>query len=134
MIGLDTNVLVRYITQDDPKQSEAASKYIEENCSAETPGYVNHIVLCEIIWVLQSCYKVNRFEALAVIKQILRTEEFRVQEPQVIWLALADTREGKADFADYLNVRINKEAGCEKTITFDKALQTTKGVTVLGTM
>lgn len=131
MTGIDTNVLIRYITQDDPQQAETASQFIEKSCTPEQPGYVNHIVLCEIVWVLQRCYKATPEEALKVIEQILRTEQLRVQEPPVVWLALSATRAGKADFADYLNVSINKKAGCEQTATFDRALQGTDGVLVL---
>ena len=131
MIGLDTNVLVRYITQDDQFQAKEASRFIEENCSTERPGYVNHIVLCEIVWVLKRCYQTSRKEVLKVIEQILRTEQFRVQEPQVVWLALSEAKNGKADFADYLSVSINKEAGCEQMVTFDRGLKSAKGVTVL---
>jgi predicted nucleic-acid-binding protein len=129
--GIDTNVLVRYITQDDPRQSAVAAQFIEEGCSVEQPGYVNHIVLCEIAWVLQRCYQTSRKETLRVIEQILRTEQFRVQDPQVVYLALNLARAGKADFADYLSVSINKEADCRQTVTFDEALQGTSGVTVL---
>ena len=133
MTGIDTNVLVRYITQDDPQQAEAASNFIEKSCTPEQPGYVNHIVLCEVFWVLQRCYKARKDKILRVIGQILRTEQFRVQEPQIVWLALSETRAGKADFADYLNWSINKNAGCEQTVTFDRALQGTDGVRVLPT-
>jgi predicted nucleic-acid-binding protein len=131
MTGIDTNVLVRYITQDDPQQAEAASQFIEKSCTPEQPGYVNHIVLCEVVWVLQRCYKTRPEETLKVIEQILRTEQLHVQEPPVVWLALSAARAGKADFADYLNVSINKKAGCEQTVTFDRAFQGTDGVFVL---
>lgn len=131
MTGIDTNVLIRYITQDDPQQAKAASQFIEKCCTPEQPGYVNHIVLCEVVWVLQRCYKASPEGALKVVEQILRTEQLRVHEPPVVWLALSATRAGKADFADFLNVSINKKAGCEQTATFDRALQGTDGVLVL---
>lgn len=124
MTGIDTNVLVRYITQDDPVQAAQATKFIERKCTAEQPGFVNHIVLCEIVWVLQRCYKTTRLESLEVIEQILKTEQLVAQDPQIVWLAVAEARKGKADFADYLSVKINSNAGCEKTVTFDTELQT----------
>lgn len=131
MTGIDTNVLVRYIAQDDPHQAEAASEFIESTCTPEQPGYINHIVLCEIVWVLQRCYKVSSEEALRIIEQILRTEQFQVQSPEVVWQALREARSGRGDFADNMNLAINKEAGCEQTVTFDKALHGTDGVFVL---
>ncbi|PIP44135.1 MAG: hypothetical protein COX17_03195, partial [Deltaproteobacteria bacterium CG23_combo_of_CG06-09_8_20_14_all_60_8] len=88
MIGIDTNVLVRYIAQDDPRQSRAAVEFIEQNCSRDTPGFINHIVLCELVWVLKRCYKVNQAEALKVLEQIMRTAQLQIQEPQVVWQAL----------------------------------------------
>jgi predicted nucleic-acid-binding protein len=129
--GIDTNVLVRYITQDHPQQAAKATEFIESSCTAEQPGYINHIVLCEIVWVLQRCYKTGRLEALEVIEQILRTEQFLVQDPQIVWLAVAEARKGKADFADYLSLKINSSAGCTNTVTFDSELQATAGVTYL---
>ena len=117
--------------QDDPDQGAAASKFIEKSCTPEQPGYVNHIVLCEIVWVLQRCYKARPEEALKVIEHILRTETLRVQEPAVVWLALSATRAGKADLWIYPNVSINKKAGCEQTATFDRALQNSDGVLIL---
>lgn len=128
MIGIDTNVLVRYIVQDDPGQAEAATRFIEDSCTVETPGFVNHGVLCELSWVLQRCYKASRRDILKVIEQILRTEQFQVQGPQVVWQALNEAWSGKADFADYINLSINRDAGCEKTATFDMELHDARGV------
>ena len=121
MIGIDTNVLARYIVQDDPEQASVASHFIENNCSSEMPGFINHIVLCELIWVLKRCYKVKQSDALKVIEQILRTVQLQVQQPQVVWQAVKAARSGKADFADYLSCRINIASGCLKTVTFDVA-------------
>lgn len=121
MIGIDTNVLVRYITQDDPVQASLATHFIENNCSREVPGFVNHIVLCELVWVLKRCYKVDQKDAIRIIEQILRTVQLNVQQPQVVWQAVKAARSGKADFADYLSSRINIASGCLQTVTFDIA-------------
>ena len=121
MIGIDTNVLVRYITQDDPEQASVSAHFAEKKCSRETPGFINHIVLCELVWVLKRCYKVGQQDALKVIEQILRTVQLQVQQPQVVWQAVKAARFGKADFADYLSSRINNSLGCSKTVTFDAA-------------
>lgn len=119
MTGLDTNILVRYITQDDPQQSALATRFIEEKCSLEFPGFINHIVLCELVWVLNRCYKTDRMQSLQVIEQLLRTAQFQVQEPQIVWKALKLAQKGKADFADFLISQINLAHQCESTITFD---------------
>lgn len=131
MIGLDTNILVRYITQDDPEQSALASKLIEQNCSRESPGYINHIVLCELVWVLRRCYKVEEQQALQVIEQILRTVQFLVQNPQVVWKALKLARKNKADFPDCLITHINLAGGCITTVTLDRAAAEINGTTFL---
>lgn len=120
MIGIDTNVLIRYLTQDDPAQAAKATKYLEANCSKETPGYINHIVLCEIAWVLSHGYKYQKTIIAQVIKQLLNTSELSVEAPDEAWAALRDFERGKADYSDYLISHKNKQAGCSETITFDK--------------
>ena len=133
MTGLDTNILVRYVTQDDPDQSPAAGKFIEKNCSAQSPGFINHIVLCELIWVLKRCYKAENNQALQVIGQILRTVQLQVQEPQIVWKALRLAQKGRADFADYMIGQINLAQECETTLTFDKAAAETGATSLLET-
>jgi predicted nucleic-acid-binding protein len=131
MTGLDTNILVRYVTQDDPVQAPLATGFIEKNCSAESPGFINHIVLCELIWVLKRCYKVNQDQALQVIEQILRTAQLQVQEPQIVWKALKQAQKDKADFADFLSTQINLASGCEETVTFDRDASKINGAALL---
>ena len=131
MTGLDTNILVRYVTQDNPAQASLATDFIEKNCSAESPGFINHIVLCELIWVLKRCYKVNQDQALQVLEQILRTAQLQVQEPQIVWKALKQAQKDKADFADFLSTQINLASGCEETVTFDRDASKINGATLL---
>jgi len=120
LIGIDTNVLIRYLTQDDPKQAAKATNYLETNCSKEHPGYINHIVLCEVIWVLSHGYKYPKSNITEVIKQLFNTSELSVENPEQAWAALRDFEKGKADYSDYLIAHKNKQAGCSETITFDK--------------
>jgi len=134
MTGLDTNVLVRYLAQDDPVQARTASRFIEEQCSAESPGFINHIVLCELIWVLKRCYAVKQEQVLQVIEQLLRTVQFKVQDPEIVWAALRQSRKGKADFPDCLIGRINISHGCQKTVTFDQAAAEIDGISLLETI
>jgi predicted nucleic-acid-binding protein len=120
MIGVDTNVLVRYIVGDDPKQSKLATTFLEKTCSKENPGFVNLIVLCELIWVLRGAYKVSKQTIIEVLRQILGSTELSIETPDIAWAALDDFEKGNADYSDYLIAHKNKYLGCTHTATFDK--------------
>jgi predicted nucleic-acid-binding protein len=122
MIGLDTNVMVRYITQDDPQQAAQATRLIETRCTAAAPGHVAHIVLCELVWVLRRAYGYSKPQVVAVLDQILVTAELDVENEGVAFQALDAYREGPADFSDYLLALGNRAAGCETTYSFDLRL------------
>jgi predicted nucleic-acid-binding protein len=120
MIGLDTNILVRYLAQDDEKQSKLVTKLIEKKYDKDNYCFINHIVLCELVWVLQGAYKVDKQKTINIIEQLLHTSQFTCQAPDIIWSALKNYRNGSADFADYITSSINKHQGCEHTLSFDK--------------
>lgn len=120
MKGLDTNVLVRYLVQDDEKQAAQASKFIETHCTDETPCFVGQIVLCELAWVLESNYHQGRGQIASIIEELLQVGQLEVMEPEVVWRALIDYRNSNADFPDHLLARVNESKGCDVTITFDK--------------
>lgn len=120
MIGLDTNVLLRYIVRDDAPQAKAAGRLIETRCSKDAPGHVTHVVLAELAWVLGRGYGYAKAEVVKVLAAILTSAELRVQETAVAWAALRAFQSGQADFADYLIGAANESCGCEKTFTFDK--------------
>jgi predicted nucleic-acid-binding protein len=120
MIGIDTNILIRYITQDDEIQSELATKFIEKNCTGSKPGYINQIVICEIIWVLRRAYGYDKKIVIQVVEKLLRSSEIVVENSPNIWKALNEYENGNADFSDYLIALSNNNAGCDFTITFDK--------------
>ncbi len=123
MRGLDTNVLVRYLTQDDPVQADTAAGVIEDAGKRGGKLVVQPLVLCELAWVLDSAYGVGKREILDVTERILRTAQFEIPEKDVVWRALADYRAGKGDFSDYLLARQNEKAGVAATLTFDRALK-----------
>lgn len=123
MKGLDTNVLVRYFTQDDPSQSKAANALIEACLASNTPCFVNHIVLCELLWVLRGAYEYDKETASSVLDKMLSTSEFIIEEKDQVRQALEHYRAGQGDFSDYLLGLGNLQAGCEKTVTFDKSLK-----------
>jgi len=124
VIGLDTNVLVRFIVQDDPLQSRVATCLIEERLSLEARGFISSIVLCEVIWVLKRAYRQPKEQLLAVMKLILETEVFEIENRDCAWRAYYDFDEGQADFSDYFIAQINKAHGASVTVTFDERAMT----------
>lgn len=120
VIGIDTNVLVRLIVADDPKQAVAARNFILENCSSEDPGLVRHVVLVELAWTLARVYGLRRARIADAMDQILETTQLDVESSSDIVAAVKDYRTGTADFADCLIARTNVSAGCEHTVTFDR--------------
>ena len=120
MIGLDTNILVRYIVQDDPEQAVAVVRLIEGGCTAQSPGYVSVPVLVELVWVLTTAYHQEKAVVIPVMRQILRTAEFAVEDRDTVWAALREFEFGAADFADYLIAHRNHAHGCTCTYTFDR--------------
>jgi len=121
VIGIDTNVLVRYIAQDDPAQSKRASRLIEDECSAAIPGFISLVVLVELAWVSESCYDASRGEVAEMVRRILSIRQLVVQDAEVAWKAVRVFESSKADFADCLVERMAAAAGCSAVMTFDKA-------------
>ena len=131
MIGLDTNVLVRYVTQDDPVQSAQACELIESLTTA-SPGFVSMVSIVELVWVLQSCYQSAKSDVVTVLETLLRTRELTVEHAEVIWQALRKFVANKADFADCLIERCAHAAGCEYIATFDLNAAKAAGMKRLG--
>lgn len=120
MIGIDTNVLVRYITQDDAVQSALASEFLERICQPNEQGFVSFVVLTELFWVLQRAYKYDKQQLLLVLATLMATEYLVVEESDLAWRAYLAYRQGTADFADYLLGHIHQAHGCTYTITLDQ--------------
>jgi predicted nucleic-acid-binding protein len=120
VIGVDTNVLVRYFTQDDPRQSPLAKRFINDTLTREAPGYVNLVTLAETVWVLRRVYGIERHEAAEVIATLLAGAQLQIDRRATVRQALQDYSAGGADFADCLIARLNAEAGCKRTVTFDR--------------
>jgi predicted nucleic-acid-binding protein len=123
MIGLDTNVLVRYLTEDDPVQAARAASFIGAEAAKGERFLVNTAVLCELAWVLASVYEYSREEIAKAIDQVLATAQFEVERLDEARQALRDYRLTKADFSDALVGRINRSLGAEQTVTFDRGLK-----------
>lgn len=134
MTGLDTNVLVRYIVQDDAEQSLAATALIEGGEQAGETFFINQIVLCEVVWVMKRCYSAGRDEIGRLVEQILRTASFRVQRSDEAWSALNLYRKDSSDFADCLITCANRAADCTETATFDRQAAQTTGFRLVSSL
>lgn len=130
MIGVDTNVLVRYLAQDDAKQTAAATKLFG-SLSAASPAFVSQVVLVETIWVLQSRYLADAPQIDKVIETLLRTEVIQVERADVVWRALRRFREDQGDFPDALVTELAHAAGCNQIYSFDRGAAKKAGMTLL---
>ena len=123
MIGLDTNVLVRYLTQDDPAQFAKAAAFIDAASEREEQFLINTPVLCELVWVLAAVYDYSREEIAQALEQIFTTAQFEIERLDEARQALGDFRSSKADFSNALIGRINRSLGAKHTVTFDRGLK-----------
>lgn len=130
MIGLDTNVLVRYIMQDDSKQSSLATRIVE-SLSAEVPGFVPLVAIVELAWVLSSAYELGRNQLVEAFEALLRTKELVVERGEIVWKALRLFQRAPGDFADCLIACSAEAAGCAKTMTFDRGAVKGGGMTLI---
>ena len=120
MIGVDTNVLVRYFVVDDEDQSRRAAEFLERSISADAPGFVSVVVLAELIWVLERNYRFSPNVIVEAIESVLRAEVLFIdREPEVL-AALSAFKAQRGAFADALIGALAAEVGCSHTVTFDK--------------
>ncbi|MGA7460876.1 MAG: type II toxin-antitoxin system VapC family toxin [Candidatus Korobacteraceae bacterium] len=120
MIGLDSNILIRYFAQDEPDQSRRATVLIERHLSARTPGFVSVVALAETMWVLQRVYRLRKDQVALIIEQMLGADALIVEHEAAVATALTALWEDRGDFADALIGAINAQSGCSRTITFDR--------------
>jgi predicted nucleic-acid-binding protein len=120
VIGLDTNVIVRYLAQDDVRQAAIATRLIEGSLSAEARGFVSIVTLAEIVWVMSSNYRAARAAVADIVEGLLTAPQLAIEKADVIWRALRAFRESKADFSDAVIVELGRDTGCTKTVTFDR--------------
>jgi predicted nucleic-acid-binding protein len=120
MIAIDTNILVRYLVQDDPEQAKMASELLEKYSGYPQSIFVNNVIICELTWVLERGYKYSKNQVASTIRSILSTEEFSFEYHNVLWLALEEYELKNIDFSDSLIAQLNKYYGYDKTFTFDK--------------
>jgi len=131
MIGLDTNILVRYLAQDDPVQSPIATDLIERGLSEEEPGFISVVAMAEFAWVLERAYGLDGQEIAAAIEGLLQTDVLIVENEQEVFTAMVVLKEGRGSFADALIGALGVRAGCSRTVTFDRRARRLEGFELL---
>jgi predicted nucleic-acid-binding protein len=131
LIALDTNVLVRLLVGDDPKQLMQAESLLRDAREKAIPCFISDPVLCELEWVLDSCYDASRTDILTALRDLLSQEEFVFEDRQTLVQALDSFQSGKAEFSDYLIGANGRSRGATATYTFDRDLRHADGFVLL---
>jgi len=129
VIGLDTNVVVRYLVQDEPDQSATASTLIEA-LTEQDPGFLSLVTVVELYWVLRRAYKISATRCAELVEGLLDARELRVGQDSIVRAALTASR-GGLDFADAVIAELGRVAGCEHTVTFDQRAAQSKEMGLL---
>jgi len=119
-LALDTNLLVRLLTNDDVAQAARVEAWLVANATPQLPAYVDHMVLCELGWVLERSYGYSRAHVHAAIAALLEHDVLGVESPPLVRQALQWFADGPADFSDYLLAARARSAGCEAVLTLDR--------------
>jgi predicted nucleic-acid-binding protein len=120
MIGLDTNIIVRYLTQDDPIQSAVATEIMEQRLSEDNPGFVSIVAIVEVVWVLDRVYGMAPPEVAAAVERLLQADVLIMENEQEVFTAMIALKEDRGSFADALVAQLGTRAGCAHTLTFDR--------------
>lgn len=127
MLGIDTNVLVRFLVRDDEAQFEKARKLIKREIAAGRRVFVNQLVLMESEWVLRSRYVVPKNQIIEAISGLLDAADIQFEDEPSIEEALFMWKETAAEFADCLIGAKNRRLGCRATVSFDVKASTLPG-------
>jgi predicted nucleic-acid-binding protein len=120
MIGLDTNILVRFLAQDDAIQSAKAREIIEQRLTEETPGFVSIVAMVETVWVLERAYGLTSHEIVGAVERMLQTDVLVVENEQEVFTAMIALKDGQGPFADAVIGALGARMGCSCTLTFDR--------------
>jgi predicted nucleic-acid-binding protein len=120
LIGLDANVVLRYLTDDDRVQSPKAARLFEEDLSEDEPGFVAAVVLAEVVWVLRRHYAQKRSQIAATVQKLLAADRLVLEHPQAVAGAVLAMMQDNVDFTDALIAGIGADFGCAHTVTFDR--------------
>src|SRR5438132_291341 len=113
MIGLDTNILVRLLVPDEPAQTKQARHFVDLHCTRESPGFINCVVLAELVWVLTRVYGYGRLDIVRVVESLLAGDDRLVEHHEAVRAGLEDYKAGRTGFNDAIVGRINRARGCE---------------------
>src|SRR4030088_2688042 len=127
MIGLDTNILVRYLTQDAPIQSPKATELVERRLTEEKPGFVSIVAMVETVWALERAYGLTPHEIVGAVERMLQTDVLVVENEQEVFTAMIALKEGQGSFADAVIAALGARMGCSCTLTFDRKAQRLPG-------
>jgi predicted nucleic-acid-binding protein len=114
-----SDILVRYVMQDDPIQAATATAWIEERLSPENPGFISVVAIAETVWVLDRTYGVAAQDIAAAIEQLLQADILVIENEQQVFTAKVALKENQGSFADALIAALGAKAGCSSTLTFD---------------
>lgn len=131
MIGIDTNIVVRYLTQDDPLQSAKATEIIERRLTEDEPGFISIVAMIETIWVLDRAYGFTTQEIAQAIERLLQTEVLLLEHEHQVFTAMIALRKGQGSFADAIIAALGLKAGCPYTLTFDQKAKRLAGFKLL---
>jgi predicted nucleic-acid-binding protein len=120
MIGLDSNILVRYVTQDDPLQAAQATEVIEHRLTEQEPGFISVVAMAETVWVLERFYRFGSAPIVAAVERMLGAETLVVENEREVFAAITALKEGRGAFADALIGALCAKAGCSRVVTFDQ--------------
>jgi predicted nucleic-acid-binding protein len=127
MIGLDTNILVRYLAQDDPVQSARATRIVERRITENQPGFISLVAMVETVWVLDRAYGLSPLQIAHAIERMLQADTLVVQNEQEVFAAMITLKTGTGSFSDALIAALGEWAGCASTLTFARKATRLKG-------
>jgi len=119
VIGIDTNVLVRFLTRDDETHYERARSLIQTQLDAGDPIFVSLLVVLETEWVLRDGYGLTKPRIIEVLTELLESREVVFEDESSLEEAVFSWRESAADFADCLIVARGRRLGCRQVVSFD---------------
>ena len=120
MIRLDTNILIRYLTRDDPVQSAKATEILERRLTPKNPGFASIVAMVETVWVLDRAYGLTAQEIATAVERLLQVEVLAIDNEQEVFTAMVALKQGRGSFADALIAELGARAGCTRTLTLTK--------------
>jgi predicted nucleic-acid-binding protein len=130
VIGIDTNILVRFFAKDEPEQYLRA-RNLFKSLTSDEPGFIPLVTIVELVWVMEGFYRVTKDETLTLLENLLRTQEMVVENAHVVWEAIRIYARSSADFPDCLIERSAHHGHCTHSVTLDLKAAKTAGMVLL---